>query len=134
MNSRSSWGSSGDPAAPGKKKAGLPTSLPPDLKDLLGSLDRGLRGLYGEERYGGLVLYGSYARGEAHEGSDVDLILLLDGEVNKTREIVRSEDIAWPLALESGYLLALLPVSVEEYETSEASFLWNARREGFRIQ
>lgn len=119
------------PAVPGMKK--LPASLPPDLKDLLGSLDRGLRSLYGEERYGGLVLYGSYARGEAHEGSDVDLLLLLKGEVNTTREIVRSGDVEWPLALESGYLLALLPVSVEEYETSEASYLWNARREGIGV-
>ncbi|MGI8911693.1 MAG: nucleotidyltransferase domain-containing protein [Rubrobacteraceae bacterium] len=41
---------------------------------------RGLGTIYGE-RYRGMVLYGSYARGEADEGSDVDLLLLLDGDV-----------------------------------------------------
>lgn len=71
--------------------------LPPDLRELLGRLDEGLEALYGE-RYRGLVLYGSYARGEADEGSDVDLLLLLDGEVNPTREILRSENVKWPLS------------------------------------
>ncbi len=89
--------------------------------------------LYGE-RYRGLVLYGSYARGEANEGSDVDLLLLLDGgeEVDPVREILRAEDVKWPLALEADYAVSLLPVSVEDYEAAERPFLWNARREGIR--
>lgn len=127
----------GDPGGAPVPEKGRPYLLPPDLEAVLGRLDRGLGDLYGEDRYGGLVLYGSYARGEAHEGSDVDLLLLLHGEVDTTREIVRSEDVTWPLELEvgfeAGYLLSLLPVSVERYETSEAPFLRNARREGFRV-
>lgn len=71
--------------------------LPPDLAALLDRLSRGLGELYGE-RYRGLVLYGSYARGEADEGSDVDLLLLLDGEVDPTREIEKSQEIKWPLS------------------------------------
>jgi predicted nucleotidyltransferase len=106
--------------------------LPETLVEVLEGLDRGLRGLYGE-RYRGLVLFGSYARGEAEEGSDVDLLLLLDGEVDPTREIIRAESVTWPLALESGYLLALLPVSVEAFTGSGSPLMLNARKEGVPI-
>ena len=102
--------------------------LPSDLATLLRRLDADLAALYGG-RYGGLILYGSYARGEADEGSDVDL-LLLDGEVDQAREVLRAEDVKWPLSLELGYVFSLLPVGVDAYRSSEDPFLWNARREG----
>lgn len=107
-------------------------NLPEDLAALLRRLGEDLRSLYGE-RYRGLVLYGSYARGEADEGSDVDLLLLLEGEVNTTEEILRAEEVAWPLSLEAGYTTALFPVGVEKYRRSEQPFLRNARGEGVAL-
>jgi hypothetical protein len=106
--------------------------LPADLVSLLRRLSDGLAALYGE-RYRGLVLYGSYAPGEADEGNDVDLLLLLDEAVNATREIIRAEDVAWPLSLESGYTLSLLPVGADAYRNSEKPFLRNARKEGMSV-
>lgn len=103
--------------------------LPEDLDALLRRLAEELRGLYGE-RYRGLVLYGSYARGEADEGSDVDLLLLLEGEVDTTKEIMRSQEVKWPLSLEAGYALSVIPVGIEKYRCSKQPFLWNARDEG----
>lgn len=91
--------------------------------------DGGLRELYGE-RYRGLVLYGSHARGEADEGSDVDLLLLLEGQVQVGTEIRRSSDLVASLSLESGRVLSLIPVSVEDYRASSDPYLVNARREG----
>jgi predicted nucleotidyltransferase len=107
-------------------------ALPEDLVGLLEELDRGLAELYGE-CYRGLVLFGSYARGEAHEGSDVDLLLLLDGEVGQAREILRAGDVVWPLSLESGYLLALMPISAEAYRESSQPYLMNARKDGVAL-
>ncbi len=103
------------------------------MRELLGRLDRGLADLYGE-RYRGLVLFGSYARGEAREGSDVDLLLLLDGEVNGWEEYLRTEPLSWPLSLESGYVLSLFPVNLETYLTPRKPFLINARKEGVSIR
>src|SRR5436853_613454 len=87
--------------------------LSPPLASTLVKLDQGLRDLYGD-RYCGLLLYGSYARGEADEGSDVDLLVLLEGPVHPVRELLRMEPVTWPLCLHSGFLLSVLPFSVEE--------------------
>lgn len=107
--------------------------LPEDLRELLERLDRSLAELYGE-RYRGLVLFGSYARGEAREeGSDVDLLLLLEGEVEPWREYLRAEPVKWPLSLESGYVLSIFPVNVEAYLEPRKPFLMNARREGMPV-
>lgn len=102
------------------------------LSGLLDRLARGLRELYGE-RYRGLVLYGSYARGEADAGSDVDLLLLLDGDVASWREYLKAEPVVWPLSLESGYVISLFPVSVEAYREPRKPFLMNARKEGVPV-
>ncbi|QIN77943.1 nucleotidyltransferase domain-containing protein [Rubrobacter marinus] len=103
-----------------------------ELSELLNKLGRGLKDLYGE-RYRGLVLYGSYARGEADEGSDVDVLLLLDGEVDTVRELVRAEEVKWPLSLEAGYTVSLLPVSLTYYRNSGEPFVRNVRREGVAV-
>jgi len=76
----------------------MAVGLPEDLRELLGRLNRGIAEPYGE-RYRGLVLFGSYARGEARkEGSDVDLLVLLEGEVNGWREYLKIEPVSWPLS------------------------------------
>ena len=107
---------------------GKEVPLPADLEAVLGRLERGFEDLYGG-RYRGLVLYGSYARGEADDESDVDL-LLLGGEVDRAREVLRVEPVKWPLALESGYVLSVVPVGVTEFRDAREPFLCNARSEG----
>ena len=104
-------------------------TLSPLLEDLVQRLASQLKILYGT-RYRGLVLFGSYARGEADSGSDIDLLLLLDGPVAPDREIVRIEPIKCALALEAGITLSVLPDRRDDFERGERLFLRNARREG----
>jgi predicted nucleotidyltransferase len=99
------------------------------LDSILGELDGGLRELYGG-RHCGLVLYGSHARGEADEGSDVDLLLLLKGRVEVGKEIQRTSSLVASLSLKSGRVLSLIPANVESYRVSSDPYLVNARREG----
>lgn len=99
------------------------------LQDTLRELDGGLQELYGA-RYRGLVLYGSHARGSADEGSDVDLLLLLEGVVETGREIRRSSELVARLSLRCDCVLALVPVDTDSYKISSEPYLMNARREG----
>lgn len=86
------------------------------------------------ERYGDrldrVVLYGSHARNEATDGSDVDLMLVLDGEVQPGQEIDALADLIWEILVEHGVLLSVFPVSSEDYETRQSPLLINARRDG----
>ena len=102
--------------------------LPPDLTQIVEKLRAGLKELYGD-RFRDLLLYGSYARGEFREGSDVDLLLLLDGPVNVSEEIVRSTNVSWPLSLENDVVLSVMPVSYQAYQRGESLFLRVVGRE-----
>ena len=60
------------------------------IQPLLADLRAALHALYGD-RLTRLVLYGSHARGEAHDESDV--LVVLDGPVQPGREIRRMNSI-----------------------------------------
>ncbi|MCJ7577476.1 MAG: nucleotidyltransferase domain-containing protein, partial [candidate division Zixibacteria bacterium] len=48
-----------------------------DIEPILEEVKNSLRKIYGE-RLKEVILYGSYARGDATEDSDIDIIVLLD--------------------------------------------------------
>ena len=105
--------------------------LPARIKDVVAELRRELQDLYGE-RFRDLLLYGSDARGEADEGSDVDLLLLLEGPVNPVKEIVRMESVTWPLSLDSELLLSVMPVNFQDFQKSRTAFLSTVRKEAIQ--
>lgn len=82
--------------------------LPQPLKLALGEYAERLRGLFGE-RLLELRLFGSYARGEAHEDSDVDVLVVVEGLTDLEIGVVAGE--AAPIILRTGLPLAPLPMS-----------------------
>jgi uncharacterized protein len=106
--------------------------LPPKVRDVIIELQKGLKELYGE-RFRGLLLYGSYARGTAWEGSDVDLLLLLEGPVNSVQEILRTSEITASLSLEATLVLSVMPFSIEDFERAETMFLRNVRKDAIPV-
>ena len=105
------------------------TSIKANLDSILQELVATLRARYGD-RYRGLWVYGSEARGEAHPDSDVDLLLILRDANRPTREIDRIADILADFNLRYGVLLSVLPVDENTLKTSEGPFWRNLRREG----
>ncbi len=101
---------------------------------LLGELYAGLRNLYGD-RLDRLVLYGSYVRGEAHSGSDIDVLVVLNGSVERPgREIDRMMELLYALDLKYDELISVVPVSAEDYESKQSPLLMNVRNEGILIE
>ena len=92
--------------------------MPPHLRSVLGGLEDELRIAFGE-RLREVRLFGSYARGEAHEESDVDVLVLVDG-LDAT-EIAVASDITSRVAQRTGTLLALLPMASERFAQMRAS-------------
>jgi predicted nucleotidyltransferase len=85
--------------------------------------------LYGN-RLKAIILYGSYARGKATEDSDIDLAIVLDGDVIPGEEIDRMIDIITEINLKYGVLISVYPVSEKNYNTINSPLLLNLRREG----
>jgi predicted nucleotidyltransferase len=82
------------------------------------------------DRLAGVVLYGSEARGDAREDSDVDLLVLLKGPVRYLADLRRSIEAVYPLVLEIERPIHPDPVDVEDFEAAEYPLYREARAEG----
>jgi predicted nucleotidyltransferase len=85
--------------------------------------------LYGN-RLSNLVIYGSWARNEATEDSDIDVAIVLKGPVQPCKEIDRLIDIITDINLKYNVLLSVYPVSEDNYKSIKSPLLLNIRKEG----
>ena len=101
-----------------------------DIEPILKEFKQKTAELYGT-RLKKIVLYGSYARGQANdEHSDIDLAIVLDGDISPGKEIDRMIDIITDINLDYGVLLSVYPVSENDYRSVNSPLLLNVRREG----
>jgi predicted nucleotidyltransferase len=103
-------------------------------KKLLDAFKRKLVEHYGK-RLKGVVLYGSEARGEADDHSDVDLMVLLDGPVDTGREIREITGLIYPLQMEQGFFrpVEVIPVDVKDYRSVNIGIYRNVKEEGISL-
>jgi predicted nucleotidyltransferase len=99
---------------------------------IIKELRRRLEALYGP-RLVRMVLYGSQARGEAELGSDIDVLIVLQGVVSPGEEIARTSDIIAALSLKHGVVLSRAFVSSDRFEHEQSPLLRNIRREGVAV-
>ena len=79
----------------------------------------------------GVVLYGSEARGQAGPDSDVDLLVLLTGPVDRRKDTWTCIRALYPLVLEmDGRPIHAKPVDVEKYRAQETALYRAAFEEG----
>ncbi len=86
------------------------------------------------ERYGAgikrVILYGSHARGEATEDSDVDVLVLVDQSLNPSEVEKSLSDLLYDIVLEEHELVSVIAVTEERFENYDSPFMLNVRREG----
>ena len=102
------------------------------LQNLLAELRRRFEALYGP-RLVRLMLFGSQARGDAEPGSDIDVLVVLEGPVRPGEEIRRTLDSVADLSLENNVVFSCIFVSRERFETELSPLLINVRREGVAV-
>ncbi|MHA1209309.1 MAG: nucleotidyltransferase domain-containing protein [Candidatus Freyarchaeota archaeon] len=100
-----------------------------EIKEVLEEFKKEIEKLYGK-RLKRVILYGSYARGDATEDSDIDLLVVLEGNITPGEEIDRMIDIITEINLKYGVLISVYPVSEEDYINVNSPLLLNVRREG----
>ena len=107
---------------------GRPCAVSSRLQTILGETEAALRGIYGD-RFLGLVLFGSHARGTAAPGSDIDLVLLLR-DCEGVRERRHYSAAIADLSLRYDTVISVVPMGIDEYRLGKTPFLLNVRKEG----
>ena len=82
------------------------------------------------DRFEGLILYGSMARGQNDSLSDMDLLVLLKKPFDYFQELRKIVELLYPMQLESENLISAKPAAVEEFESGETLLYRLAKREG----
>ena len=103
-----------------------------DLQAILKELRSELEALYGR-RLKGLYLFGSYARGDQDEGSDIDVGVVLAGLTSVFEEIRRTSEIVGELSLGNNCLVSLAFIAEDDWRDTWTPFLANLRREAVAI-
>ena len=111
----------------------LPAHISPHLRIALEEAASRLRSDYGD-RLRQIVLYGSRARGDAIEDSDVDLLVVLEGPIENSYQEVKHAGAAWGDLLERyGLSFSFQPYTEAEYQAQRRPFIENVHREGIEL-
>jgi len=104
-----------------EKSAGLDKFVK-EIKDQLG------------DKILGLYLFGSVAKGTAKPGSDIDVLIIYSGIMERQLLEIAS-DISFDIACQHGEMIEVVPMSKEEYDRSlgRSPFLWEVLEFGVPI-
>lgn len=102
--------------------------------DLLSAIKERLVDHYGD-RLRGVILFGSEARGDATDESDVDLMIVLEGPVDTGREIREITSLIYHLQIDRGFFrpLEVIPVDEDDYKNVNLGIYRNAKEEGISL-
>ncbi len=88
-----------------------------------------LKKLYGEN-LSRVILYGSKARGDATEDSDIDIMIILKDVKDKSKELEKVIKLTTEIDFRYETLISVTLQSDEEYLKKRSPLLLNVRKEG----
>ncbi|HUE96256.1 MAG TPA: nucleotidyltransferase domain-containing protein [Longimicrobiaceae bacterium] len=100
-----------------------------ELRQILAELRRRFGALYGD-RLRELYVFGSYARGEARSGSDLDVLVVLDHVESYWEEVQRTSRANADLSLQHDLSISTVFTSEERWRVGASPFLRAVREEG----
>lgn len=110
------------------KKSGSPAHI----KEILQELKEELQKRYGS-RLKGIMLFGSYARSQEREDSDIDIAIILEDFSHACEEIERTGDIVSSLSLKFNTLISLVPIKEKDWLARKTALISSIKREGVAV-
>jgi hypothetical protein len=88
-----------------------------------------LRSIYGD-RLRQVILFGSWARGDAHPESDIDLLVVLDRVDSPWDELRWMDEALWKVSFQHDVVISEVPVSEEDVRQGSQPMLRRVAAEG----
>lgn len=104
----------------------------PEIAQVLEAVKQRLEALYGE-RLVEVILFGSVARGEDTPESDVDVLVVLRGPVDRYAESEPLADLMADMMARYGAFVTPVVFSKEAFRTADWPLLRNVRAEGVSL-
>jgi predicted nucleotidyltransferase len=101
----------------------------PQLQIILHKVKQSLSKFY-QDQLEKIILYGSQARGDATEYSDIDILVVLKSTINPYDEIDKTSEIIADLCLEYDVVISRHFISSEKFENQNTPFIYNVKKEG----
>lgn len=102
------------------------------LNETMNELKSKFSKLY-KDRLEDMYLFGSQARGSSDVGSDIDVMVVLHGNVDPNEERIRTLEIVSDLSLEKDVVISCLFAESQTYLNKKGPLYRNIRREGIAL-
>ena len=103
-----------------------------ELEPILAEIHSGLLKIYGVHLKG-VYLYGSYARHEADDESDVDILVVLDEFEDYFEEVEKTSEFSAACSLKHGTSISKVFMRERDWLEAETSFLYSVRSEAVPV-
>ena len=110
----------------------MKVKLPKEIAPILIEAEKRLKKIYGK-RLKQVILFGSYARGDASSGSDINLLVLLDRLKNPLAELEKCGHELHRLDFEYDTLISVTPMDYQDFKRRKLPLILNAKREGIAL-
>lgn len=106
--------------------------MPDTVRDILSSFSQQMKSIFGSH-LSKVIVYGSYARGDYKDNSDVDVMILVDLPEDKVKKMENTVyDIAFDIEMDTGVDISPVLKSKAQYEywADVLPYYRNVREEG----
>ncbi len=103
-----------------------------NIESLLHEFKDDVQKLYGDQ-FVSLILFGSYSRGQEHENSDIDLLVVLKSMQSPYTEIRKMSDIKYNILDKYEIVLSTVPTTKERFDKLEVPLYRIIQKEGVVI-
>lgn len=104
-----------------------------EIKELALKIKKSLLDLYGTG-IRQVILYGSYARRDADEDSDIDLLVVVGEEISPSEVEESLDDLLFEVLIEKGELVSVMAIPEGIFRSYNSPLFLNVRRGGYRYE